>query len=217
MKRVIFIVGLTFLVLLLLAASRQIPQDTQIVSESIPLPSKTPVQTTAYKNPFDQVSQDSGILYPIAELGNCSDASECHTYCSVPKNTPACWSYGTYVLQKQVLGVSTTINNQHASTSCDDDPTCKAYCQAHPGECPGFATTAGLGDFATVYLGPNGCRTFEECEMYCQAHPSQCPGSPSSNISQTATPSVIPTTYQQPIYETPSTIEPTPEYQTPQE
>ncbi|GEM_PF-1240473 len=78
---------------------------------------------------------------------------------------------------------------------CDNEASCKAYCQSHPNECHGFGGTSpssggnyqGSGGGSASgsgypsqssgsYVGPSGCRTQEECAAYCKANPSSCPG-----------------------------------------
>ena len=53
-----------------------------------------------------KVSAQSRLIYPIPELGYCRDAKECSLYCQIPENKAPCWSYGTYKLGTNVLGVT---------------------------------------------------------------------------------------------------------------
>lgn len=96
-------------------------------------------------------------LYPIAELGNCRDQQECYYYCEVPRNTPACWSYSTYILQKNVLGVTITspdeVAREHGITfpipelgNCATAQACMIYCSQPQNYqvCTAFGEKKGL-------------------------------------------------------------------------
>jgi len=69
--------------------------------------------------------------YPIRDLGNCRDQKECKLYCDIPANTPACWSWGKYVMKaQQVLG-ETTINITYPIAdlgNCSSAQECFLYC-----------------------------------------------------------------------------------------
>jgi hypothetical protein len=92
--------------------------------------------------------------YPIAELGSCSNAQECFTYCETPANAPACWSYGKYVMQKTVLG--DTASNSAGTTNiifpvtelgnCASAQACREYCNlpANKKVCYEFGKRKGL-------------------------------------------------------------------------
>lgn len=224
MKPVVIIFTLTCIVLLFLYTAYALEQQRMSSTENNAAPTETPAKNarensptptleSSYRNPFETLLLQNEltanqIIYPIIELGGCQDEKECYLYCSVPKNTPACWSYGTFMLHKEVLGVATaSATSVKEITSCENDETCRLYCQANPADCAGYSTTGGSGTFPKNYLGPNGCRTNEECQMYCQAHPSACPGFPLPN-TPSPSPSSQPTPYYQlpyasPLYETP--------------
>lgn len=186
MRIVFFIVGLTSLVLLFLYTSYLVQQKNLSKINNQATPTAPPqannqdnlVETVAssYRNPFDTIiaqetSESAEIAYPITQLGNCKDAQECYTYCLIPRNTPACWSYGTFVLNIQVLGISSSAEtNEEKFMSCNADPECRSYCQQNPDRCFGYSSTENN------YLGPSGCRNEEECQSFCKDHPSFCPG-----------------------------------------
>ncbi len=86
-------------------------------------------------------------------------------------------------------GQSGTSGGNKGPGGCDNEASCKAYCQSHPSECSGFGGTSpssggnyqGSGgsypsQSSGSYVGPSGCRTQEECAAYCKANPSSCPG-----------------------------------------
>lgn len=94
--------------------------------------------------------------YPVPELGNCRDSTECKLYCDIPANTPACWSYGKYVMSnqarldstRQVLG-DTAVNITYpiaALGNCADAQACFLYCAQPKNQdaCQSFAQSQGL-------------------------------------------------------------------------
>lgn len=130
------------------------------------------------------------VVYPISELGNCRDAQECYLYCEIPKNTPACWSYGKYVLHKQVLaetdediakkyGISFPIAELG---NCTNVNQCKAYCDnpSNYEACANFASTHGLqggtsqSDLVEKAKGELGCTSIESCKTYCEKNVQAC-------------------------------------------
>lgn len=97
------------------------------------------------------------IQYPIAQLGNCRDSQECFYYCEIPRNTPVCWSYGKYILHKDVLGDATKSPDQiakdHGITfpiaelgNCNSPQECMQYCNipANQQACSDFGHKKGL-------------------------------------------------------------------------
>ncbi|KKR34016.1 MAG: hypothetical protein UT63_C0008G0015 [Candidatus Gottesmanbacteria bacterium GW2011_GWC2_39_8] len=85
--------------------------------------------------------------FPIPELGNCRDQKECSFYCQIPSNTPACWSYGKYVMPK-VLGEQTTAITFPIAEldNCKSFGECYTYCNdtANTAKCTDFAQKHGL-------------------------------------------------------------------------
>lgn len=95
--------------------------------------------------------------YPIKELGNCSSQKSCFNYCEESQHIPACWSYGKYVLHKQVLGEQTTSDEEFRKKhqlvfpitdlgNCNSITECKAYCdnKDHQDTCIAFAKKKGF-------------------------------------------------------------------------
>lgn len=104
---------------------------------------------------FAQVTKP---VYPIGELGNCRDAKECYLYCEIPANKAACWSYGKYVLNKDVLGEETDTEMEAEVRrlgitfpiaelgNCANVRECRDYCEQteHHQTCTDFAKKHGL-------------------------------------------------------------------------
>ncbi len=79
----------------------------------------------------------SRLQYPIAQLGYCRDAKECALYCDIPKNTPACWSYGKYTLGPQVLGATTVSDEEKKSMEAEAKKRGISFPIADLGNCTG--------------------------------------------------------------------------------
>jgi len=106
---------------------------------------------------FQKTSFAKAPQYPISELGNCRDAQECFYYCEISRNVPTCWSYGKYILQKNVLGTTTTspdeVAKEHGITfpvpelgNCASAQACMQFCnltQNHQA-CTDFGQKHGL-------------------------------------------------------------------------
>lgn len=124
-------------------------------------------------------------VYPIEELDNCRNAKECHLYCRIPKNTPACWSYGKYILQPQVLGEK-TVNITYPVTelgNCKNAEECFSFCNKPDNQpaCFEFAKNKGLilteelekaeKIDQTIMVAAKeelGCNSKAECMAFCQ-------------------------------------------------
>lgn len=133
--------------------------------------------------------------YPIPELGNCRDAAECKLYCEVPANTPACWSYGAYVMNvnaNQVLG-DTTVNITYPITqlgNCASAQECFIYCNQPQNQyaCLSYARQNGLvkndtasesspsAEIMQAAQTELGCSSKETCMALCneQSNMDKC-------------------------------------------
>lgn len=135
---------------------------------------------------------NAAVRYPIKDLANCANAKECYLYCEIPQNTPACWSYQTYILKSKVLGES-TLNITFPITelgNCIDRDDCKNYCQKSQNRdsCLTYGKKHSLIKVKKVVknkIAPKiitgaknelGCTTAEECRAYCgqEENADQC-------------------------------------------
>ncbi len=120
--------------------------------------------------------------YPVPELGNCRDRQECHLYCEVPNNKPACWAYNVYAVGTDVLGDESPETKVAALGitfpitelgNCANVAACKTFCVdlQNQAVCREFAVKHGLAnkekiiDKAKLELG---CTTTEECRQLCE-------------------------------------------------
>lgn len=86
--------------------------------------------------------------YPIPALGSCNNAASCYSYCQMPEHTPACWSYGKYILHKNVLGDQTTALTFPIAElgNCASPQACREYCSqtANHETCSTYGQKKGL-------------------------------------------------------------------------
>ena len=131
---------------------------------------------------------ESSITFPVAELGNCADKSECHSYCERPENISTCISFA----KKRVLRneeeaarasrLSERVLSGETPGACRTPRECENYCEdiTRIEECLAFAEENDLGD---IELGearkirdhlrsggelPGGCASQRACATYCE-------------------------------------------------
>ena len=136
------------------------------------------------------INKTEAATYPIAELGNCRDARECYLYCEIPANKAACWSYGKYILNPNVLAEQDSSGITNLSFpiielgNCANANECRGYCNnpEHKEACVEYAVNHNLGKYKQHYemlqkaREELSCTTFIECRDYCknQEHVGAC-------------------------------------------
>ena len=135
--------------------------------------------------------------YPIAELGNCKDKTDCMDFCTNPDNMSACASYGesSGMLSAEEARISKKVAEKiKAGTmpgGCKTKNQCESFCQgnvANLQECLSTAQDLGISS-ASIDEGkkvlqalkdgaqmPGGCTTKGDCENYCSdpQHIDEC-------------------------------------------
>lgn len=123
--------------------------------------------------------------YPIPELGNCRDQKECHLFCEIPENKPACWSYRTY--SNDVLGEETpeqTLERLGVTFpvaqlgNCTSVSACRQYCELPQNQaaCRSFSQSYGLANQDLLVQKAQqelGCTSREECRAFCNQEKNQ--------------------------------------------
>lgn len=133
----------------------------------------------------------AAVVYPIPQLDNCANQRECYLYCQIPQNTPACWAYGKYVIQAQVLGEQTRETPKQTARrlgisfpiaelgNCSSPRTCMNYCEEPQNRqaCFKFAKAKGLMKEKAGEIPPShviesaleelGCDGKEACMALC--------------------------------------------------
>jgi hypothetical protein len=127
----------------------------------------------------------SAISYPVAELGNCADASACRAYCDNSAHVAACLTFaeqhGLMTKDEVALAKKMTSGKLQGPGGCTTKDTCEAYCDdiAHIEECVSFAEAQGalppekLAEAKKVQAAiargvkPPPCKNKEACDAYC--------------------------------------------------
>jgi hypothetical protein len=123
--------------------------------------------------------------FPVQELGNCRNSQECYLYCRIPENTPACWSYGKFILNGNVLGETTQQQTPDGVVypivelgGCTSPKECYTFCSKEEnlntckeyGKNKGLIKTSNKSTDETISAAKNelGCQTKEECQTFCE-------------------------------------------------
>ncbi len=135
---------------------------------------------------------DSGIVYPIKELGNCANKGACKKYCDIKTNQGACLDFAQShgMMPKQEIEKAKKVlqlTEQGIDTpgGCQGEQECDAYCSdtAHLDECVAFGEKAGLISPEEVKMikktggkGPGACQGKKACDAYCanEANLDEC-------------------------------------------
>lgn len=164
-----------------------------LLVSSIVLAQTTTTPTTPAKT--SQID-DSGITYPIPELGNCANRDACRSYCNDSANMSACIDFASKhgLMNGNEASVAKKfaeeMRNKQTPGGCTGPESCNAYCQDinHLNECLSFAKEHGLsddnierGEHIQKFLAqggklPGGCTSKDSCESYCGdfSHATEC-------------------------------------------
>ena len=139
--------------------------------------------------PIVLVAQESNIVFPIAELGNCTDKESCREYCEIAGHEEGCVRFALengLMTEEEALRALKYLN-QTGPGGCQGE-ACRAYCEdpANIDECISFAEEHGLikkeeaekfKKFRAIEKsgGPGGCKG-EACRDYCEdvVHRDEC-------------------------------------------
>jgi hypothetical protein len=138
------------------------------------------------------------INYPVEELGNCQNETECKAYCNTNSRIEECLSFAE---KHNLLSPAELVEAEKIARvwragvkfpgNCQNKPECLAYCDgpAHIDECLDFAETAELISpqelrearqvakaLAMGLTTPGGCWGKKECDAYCSgsSHWREC-------------------------------------------
>src|SRR3989344_2106203 len=96
---------------------------------------------------------EAAIIFPIAELGNCTDKENCKTYCDAPDRAPACIAFAeSHGLMKmeEAKRARTALQAiaEGGPGGCTDKASCENYCDdvSHIDECIAFGEKHGFVD-----------------------------------------------------------------------
>lgn len=137
---------------------------------------------------------DSGIQYPIAELGNCANKAACGVYCDKPKNEESCINFAEKNKMMSEDEIKAAKNFAAAGSKgpggCASKDSCEAYCNdiSRIDECVSFAEKNNLMPPAelaeakkvqaaiTRGVKPPSCGNRKQCDAYCEEpdHMEEC-------------------------------------------
>lgn len=140
------------------------------------------------------LAQTTNISYPIEELGNCTNKTECKTYCDNPKNSEACLDYAVknnLMTQEEALLARKVMSGElNGPGGCKTKDECEDYCNdmAHIEQCVSFAeannlmTSEELAEAKKIAaairqgIQPPACKSKSECDNYCSeaSHMEEC-------------------------------------------
>ncbi len=137
---------------------------------------------------------DSGIKYPIVELGNCANKEACGAYCDQSKNTASCLDFAeknNLMSKEEVKAAKNFIaSGSKGPGGCTSKESCESYCDdvSRIDECVSFAEKNNLMPpeelaeakkiQAAVARGvkPPACGNKKQCDAYCEEpdHMEEC-------------------------------------------
>lgn len=129
----------------------------------------------------------SDIIFPIPELGGCTDQNACKTYCDDPGHLDACVQFGEKhgLVKAEEVRKAQEFKEIAGPGGCKGSTECRTYCEdtAHQSECLDFGEKNGFIGKAEAEQarkiagksGPGGCQG-EACKTYCNdsAHQEEC-------------------------------------------
>jgi len=135
-------------------------------------------------NTLAQADQD--IQYPVPQLGNCKNESDCRLFCDDSKNLEACLDFAEQhdLIPEDELeqGKRFLAAGSKGPGGCTSKDSCEAYCNdiSRINECVAFAEKNGLmppeelkeakqiqAAMAKGLKQPGNCRNKQECDNYC--------------------------------------------------
>ncbi len=167
-----------------------------LTSAFIVVQAQTPPANTA-ATPTPAISTaEQGITFPIPELGNCANRSDCMTYCNGADHMDACISFAkAHGLMNKEEGdraqkFRASLQANGGPGGCTDPQGCEAFCGKTENleACVTFAQTQGFknkeveeGAKVLTYIKsggqlPGGCTSKESCQAYCGdfSHAEEC-------------------------------------------
>ncbi len=128
----------------------------------------------------------AGIVYPVPELGNCSDEKNCKAYCDEPDNIKACLDFaeehGLASDEEVRRGKRFLAAGGRGPGGCRGEKECHAYCEDSDRieECLAFGKKYQLISEEEIAEAekmlpliksgktPGGCKSKVACEAYCE-------------------------------------------------
>ena len=139
-------------------------------------------------------AQIENIAFPVKELGNCKNETECRNFCEVKENIIPCVNFAEQrglISKEEAKRAKEFAKMGEGPGGCKSKDECEAYCDdnAHIDECLAFAeqnnlipadeleeakkVAKALREGAQL---PGGCKKKSDCETYCDnpEHMEEC-------------------------------------------
>lgn len=130
----------------------------------------------------EEIAKEKGVIFPIAELGNCKSYYDCRNYCEDPVNMNVCVSFAKkkgFYKEPQVSQQSEVLKSAQTELGCNSFSSCQAFCSqsVNYDKCASFAKVhklngGGTTDPSSVEILNKakdflGCTSAESCKNLC--------------------------------------------------
>lgn len=133
-----------------------------------------------------QATSADDIVYPVAELGNCKNETDCRTYCDKPENITACVNFAEkhdLLSDEEISKAKKFEKIGKGPGGCTNQNSCESYCNdaSRIDECLAFAekndfmSRGDLKEARAVQSAlakgvklPGGCKNKKECDAFCE-------------------------------------------------
>src|SRR3989338_4520594 len=174
---------------------------TKLQTETNPVKNVPDLNPTEKTNPFGIFSSSfvlaeeaPEITFPVAELGNCKDKTECFAFCELPENEKNCLAFAKEhnLLSEEEIRIEEKVQSVGGGPgNCKSKDECEAYCDdvSNIEECLKFAEENDLMKGKDLEEArkvrdvlksggklPGNCKNKNACESYCQdgEHMEEC-------------------------------------------
>ncbi|MEK7157601.1 MAG: hypothetical protein AAB688_00820, partial [Patescibacteria group bacterium] len=126
------------------------------------------------------------IIFPVEELGNCQNETECKTYCDKEDNISLCVDFAekhNLMSEEEVSKAKAFAKSKNRPGNCKNEKECEVYCEDinNIDSCLSFAEKNGFIDEKELKEAkqvakalkeganlPGECGNKKECEAYCE-------------------------------------------------
>jgi len=147
-----------------------------------------------FSSSFVLAEEAPEITFPVAELGNCKDKTECFAFCELPENEKNCLAFAKEhnLLSEEEIRIAEKVQSVGGGPgNCKSKDECEAYCDdvSNIEECLKFAEENDLMKGKDLEEArkvrdvlksggklPGNCKNKNACESYCQdgEHMEEC-------------------------------------------
>ncbi len=125
----------------------------------------------------EQEAKRLGVTFPIKELGNCANVTQCKAYCELEQNRQACTNFAASKGIGQSKKHQEMISRAKEVLGCDSAESCRSLCEdpSNRNRCMEFADKYAPEEYrqkkdeilqrARTSLG---CDSFETCKNFCE-------------------------------------------------